>query len=332
MKPLRGLSVVELAPHFPGQYLCQALASLGATVTKVEPPEGDSGRRLPPFVNGIGFAFAAANAGKRLVRLDLRRIEGRRRMDALLERADLFVCALRPASAGPLGVSPARCRRINPKLVVLQLVGWGVRGPWRDRVGHDLAYQALAGCVGSDRAPRAPTTQTADLLGALWGALCSVAALAEARRRGQGRSFAVSLAGSALAGSLIARALAAAGASPEILGGDYAGYRLYRCADRRWLAVALLEPEWAERLGKVVGVPRIPDVGASKRRRGSDARMVARRIRARPRDYWLRRLRAARLPAAPVVDATRAPKAFAKAGVVLPPHKVSITIPRLLTR
>lgn len=313
MRPLRGLRVVEFAPHLPGQYLAQLLRHLGARVDKVESPEGDSNRRLEPLLApGLGFIFASANGGKPSRRLDLQTTSGRRAVLRLLERADVVVQAFRPRTAKKLGIDWAACRRINPGLVYVEVTGWGPKGPWAQRHGHDLAYTAAAGWMDDER-PVASTVGLGDLLGSLWGALCAVAALRTRRGSRVGRRISISIVGSALMGSQLTRAASYSKAGPPaLLGGRDPFYGLYRCADDRFLAFAVVEERLKPVARDVLGVPKNLR-GAALRRRFELA------FRRGRRAEWLRRLAEVDLPCAPVNSAQEAPSFVRGTGAFLPP-------------
>src|SRR4029450_8651663 len=115
MRPLDGVKVVEAASYVTGPFAALALADLGASVVKVEPPRGDPMRRfgLRHQVDGVGLAFAAINRNKTSVTLDLKTEAGLDRLHELLATADVFITNWRPAVAGPGGVTHA-ARRPSP--------------------------------------------------------------------------------------------------------------------------------------------------------------------------------------------------------------------------
>lgn len=328
MQPLKGVRVLEWAPYFPGPYLARLLGHLGADVVKVEPPTGDPARHLPPrFPDGTGFAFAASNAGKRSVVLDLKRRDDRARFLELVQAAHILVQGHRPSTAKKLGVDGPACLQKNPRLVYVGLSGWGPKGPWADRPGHDLAYQALAGCLLPHAGPPfTPPVPAADLLGAFWGATTALAALREAEATGRGRVVEVSLAGSALAGSMMQRGMALAGAPDAApITGGWPGYDLYACKDGS-IAVAILEPDWWAKFCQVVGVADLAafPMGAARSHALAARDRVAHSLRQRTREEWMALLSAAGVPAAPVLGPEAAARAVADGGAFDPPHLADV--------
>lgn len=313
MRPLRGVRVLEFAPHFPGQYLTRLLGHLGASVTKVEAPDGDSNRHIAPFVTkDTGFLFAASNANKTLRRLDLRTPAGKRRVTPLIQHADLIVQSFRPGTAKKLGIDWATCRGLNPRVVYVALSGWGPQGPLATRHGHDLAYQAAAGLL-DPQAPMFPTVGLADLFGTFWAAVTAVAALEETRRTGKGRRIQISVAGSALAASQLARSadLTPQG-RPMFMRGQDPFYNLYKCKEGTFLALAAVEPSRKEAALRVLGLEgRNPSRG-----------LLQRALVRANRDSWIRRFDEADVPCAPVLSPMEAARFLSGSGALLPPIEV----------
>lgn len=253
------MRVLDLTRLAPGPYATMVLADLGAEVLKLEPPEGDATRCMPP--GGDGALFAALNRGKRSVVLDLRRPGA---VDAVLRitaRCDVLVEGFRPGVLDRLGLGHASLLERFPRLVVCALSGFGQTGPDRGRAGHDLGYVARAGLLamgGQGGVPAIPGGQVADVGGA-WVAVSGIlAALLGRATSGRGRLVDVSLVEAATSFGALHLGPALLGlpvppAGQGALDGGLPSYGLYRTADDRWLAVAALEPKFfaalCERLG-----------------------------------------------------------------------------------
>jgi crotonobetainyl-CoA:carnitine CoA-transferase CaiB-like acyl-CoA transferase len=140
--PLDGYRVVELGMWVAAPAAATMLADWGADVLKVEAPAGDPNRYTLKHVGqelDSAPPFETDNRGKRSVVLDLRTDEGRRVLDQLLERADVFVTNLRPGALERLGLDPGTLRTRHPRLVVGTLTGYGWSGADRDRAGYDVS-------------------------------------------------------------------------------------------------------------------------------------------------------------------------------------------------
>ena len=193
-RPLDGKLVVDVTASLAGPTCTQLLASLGAQVVKVEPPEGDHARAWgPPFVDGAGALFMSANAGKRSLALDLSTQEGIDELLALAVRADVFVQSLRPGTAERHGFDAASLRARKPELVHCSIGAFGSSGPLRMEAGYDPQLQAASGIMSVTGEEGAPPVRVGvsliDLSTGLWAAFAVVAALG----RGGGATIEVSL-------------------------------------------------------------------------------------------------------------------------------------------
>jgi crotonobetainyl-CoA:carnitine CoA-transferase CaiB-like acyl-CoA transferase len=145
--PLAGLRVIEVSMLGPGN-LTTHLADLGADVIKVEPPQGDYGRRMTwPIVEGVSLLFLHISRGKKSIVLDLRTDTGRETFLALVKDADAVVEAMRPGGLARRGVGYDDCRKVNPRIVFCTISGYGMTGPYRDMPSHGIAYDVWAGIV-----------------------------------------------------------------------------------------------------------------------------------------------------------------------------------------
>jgi len=149
--PLAGVKVVELGLWLAGPACAAILADWGASVTKLEPIDGDPFRGYAWLFGGhINPPFELDNRGKRSVSVDLRRPEGLEIALALLADADVFVTNYRPGGLERLGLDWERLHAHNPRLIYGSITGYGLDGPERDRAAYDMgAYWARAGVAAS---------------------------------------------------------------------------------------------------------------------------------------------------------------------------------------
>jgi len=155
---LDGLVVVEVADEI-GEYAGLILRGLGARVIKVEPPGGSPTRKIGPFVDDEddpekSLYFWGYNRGKESVALDLQNVGDRKKLDALIARADIFL----DAEAGTRRREPTlrseALRLQHPSLIVARVTPFGDAGPWKDFEASDLVHLALGGVMmncGYDR-------------------------------------------------------------------------------------------------------------------------------------------------------------------------------------
>ena len=167
MKVLDSVRVLEIGGLGPGPFCAMHLADLGADVISVvreAPNAGPTGNLL--------------NRGKRSVFADLKTDDGRRLVLDLVKDADALIEGMRPGVMERLGLGPADCHAVNPRLVYGRMTGWGQSGPLAPRAGHDNNYAAVSGALwGSSPAGARPVSPFAVLGDIGGGALYLMAGL-----------------------------------------------------------------------------------------------------------------------------------------------------------
>jgi formyl-CoA transferase len=133
--PLGGVTVLDLCSYLAGPYGCTLLADLGASVIKIESPQGDMLRQFPSSLAGESRFFLGTNRGKRAIALDLKQPEGLVVLHRLVKTADVLVENFRPSVPARLGIDYPRLKAINPRLVYCGLTGYGDSGPLSEKGG-----------------------------------------------------------------------------------------------------------------------------------------------------------------------------------------------------
>jgi alpha-methylacyl-CoA racemase len=290
MRPLEGIKVLDFTRHLPGPYATDLLVQLGAEVLKIEPPDGDPTRWLPPIVDDYGALFHLVNGGKESIVVDLKTAEGRRFVHRLAEVCDVAVESYHPDAATRFGIDAESLTRINPRLVHCSISGFGAESP---RNGHDLNFVALAGLLDLQRDrdghPVLPSTQLGDMSGALFAALSIVAALFERHTTLSGRRIDISMADATRAIMPTAEALyRGTQETPRsfFLTGALPSYRVYETADGRHLAVATLEPKFWAQFCKAIGHPDLIDRQYDRNASDEIGERIAATIRSKTRAEW----------------------------------------------
>jgi crotonobetainyl-CoA:carnitine CoA-transferase CaiB-like acyl-CoA transferase len=316
LRPLAGARVVDVTSSLAGPTATQLLAALGADVVKVEPLGGDHARAWgPPFLDGEGAMFLAANAGKRSLAVDLGDERGREVVQRLADRADVFLQSLRPGAAERHGLGADGLRERNPRLVYCSIGAFGSRGPLGAQPGYDPLLQAASGIMSvtgeNGRPPVRVGVSLVDLGTGVWAALGVLAALYERERTGAGRTLEVSLYETAL--SLLASQLVGylgVGVVPGREGSAFsqiAPYQVFPTRDGDLMIVAGNDKLF-EALCGVLGVPELngdprfltnPDRVAN---RPELLEALEARTRERESAELLEALVAAGVPASPVHD------------------------------
>ena len=194
--PLSGITVLEFATNAAGPLCTQFLSDLAADVIKVEPPQGDPVRHMPPFHQGQSGLFAQFNRNKRSITLDLTKPTGRELARHLAQRADVLVENARPGVLDKLGLGFADLQPDNPRLVYLSINGYGDDGPYRDMPAYDQVIQGLTGFAyqqGGEGPPSLIRAGIVDKTASIFGALAVVSALLHVKSSGPGQRINVNL-------------------------------------------------------------------------------------------------------------------------------------------
>lgn len=192
-RALEGLRVIDFTQFVAGPYAARLLADMGASVIKVEPPEGDTLRSAAPQVNGESAFFATLNLGKRSVALDLKSADGLGKAAALAGQADILLENFRPGVMARLGLGPEVLRAANPRLIYCSISGYGQDGPDAGRPAFAPIINAASGYAmgefryqrGRDK-PERSRTVAADILGGTHAVIAIMAALQRRHLTGRG--------------------------------------------------------------------------------------------------------------------------------------------------
>ena len=311
---LSGLRVLDLTRNLPGPFATRLLADLGATIVKVEPPEGDPARPLAAL-------FEALNHGKECRSIDFRSSADLDRLRAWVQEADVLLDSFRPGVLQGLGLDAATLHALNPRLVMVSITGYGQHGPWAQKAGHDLNFMALSGVLDQMRAPTGElalsNVQWGDLAGgSAMACIAVLAAVFEAQKTGQGRHLDVSMVHGLHAQLVMPQATGAMlapllgrrpGAGEDLLNGVLPCYNLYATQDGRHLAVGALEfkfwkaacevfgrPDWVQRHWQRGQLPGSPDCAALRAE-------VAQLVASQPLAVWSERFAQADACVTPVL-------------------------------
>lgn len=200
---LSGIRVLDFSEYIAGPYAGQMLADMGASVTKVEPLQGDYWRLTGMVAPSESRGFMGVNKGKRSLSIDLKKPESREFVRRAAQYADVVIANYRPGVAARLGVDYETLSAINPRLIYCENTAFGQRGPYRDKAGFDLMTQAMAGIMAFEGAGGLPhpiiTTSPTDLAAGMFMAFAVSSALYQREHTGKGQYIETSLFGAGLA-------------------------------------------------------------------------------------------------------------------------------------
>jgi crotonobetainyl-CoA:carnitine CoA-transferase CaiB-like acyl-CoA transferase len=313
--PLEGVLVLDLSRVLAGPFCTMLLGDLGARVVKVEHPAGGDMTRGwgPPYheATGLSAYYLSVNRNKESIALDLTAPTGCESVRRMARRGDVIVENFPPGGLEKFGLRLADLRRENPRLITASITGFGRDGPEASSPGFDLLAQAGAGLMAITGTPEGEPTKAgvavSDLLAGCYAAIGILAALSARARTGEGAHVEIDLFTSTLA-SLVNVAQSAlltgeeavrqGNAHPQIV-----PYRTFAAADGSF-ALAVGTDQQFDRLAALVGRPEWADLyrtnDARVARREQLERELAAIFRREPRETWLARCRAVRIPAGPV--------------------------------
>jgi len=195
--PLTGITVLALEQAIAAPLCTRHLADLGARVIKIEQPgTGDASRHYDGVVRGLAAHFVWLNHGKESAALDLTDPSDRDVFTALLGRADVLVSNLAPGALSRLRLDPEELTENHPRLIVVDISGYGRGGPLDHKRAYDLLVQAEAGSCAITGLPGQPAKSgipVADIGTALYAYSSVLAALYERERTGRGAVIGVAM-------------------------------------------------------------------------------------------------------------------------------------------
>ena len=240
--PLKGVKVIELAGIGPGPYAGQLLADMGADVVVIDRP---GNAIVPKGVDG---------RGKRSIVLDLKKPEAVGVLLKLIATADVLIEGLRPGVTERMGVGPAACHAISPRLIYGRMTGWGQSGPWSQMAGHDINYIGMTGMLNAtgnaDRPPPPPLNMVGDFGGGSMFLVTGIlAALLERASTGNGAVVDAAIVDGTHSLMSFVHGMAGLGQwrtarEANLLDGAAPFYRCYTTGDGKFMAVGCIEPQF----------------------------------------------------------------------------------------
>lgn len=344
MKPLQGVTILDLSKIFAGPHCAQYLGDLGADVIKVEPAQGgDDTRQWAPQKDGQSSTFLAFNRNKRSLAVDLKTEEGRAIVHKLVAKADVLIQGFKGGTAKKLGVDYETLKNLNERLIFCEISGYGHEGPLAGYPGYDVMLQAFGGIVNSMGTKDGPLVRVSfspvDLGTGMMGVSAILAALMEREKTGKGAHIELTLLDTAISlMGYLAQNYWLAGALPVPMGSGHASlapYQAFHASDGDLMIGAGNDAQW-RKLCDVLGRSEYADDPLystnAARVENSDGtvKLVQDAIEANSVQHWLEKLGAAGVPCAPVHridEALQHPQVEARRIVVKPQHPVLGELP-----
>ena len=190
--PLAGLKVLDFTRVVAGPYATRMLSDLGADVLKVEPPEGDVTRKLGNPGEGVSGYYLQQNIGKRNICVDLKAPGARELILKLTAEADIVTENFRPGIMDRFGIGWDDLAKVNPRLIMLSISGYGQTGPDRKKAAYAPVLHAESGLIArqaeiAEAKPVDIQLAVADSYSSLHGIIAILSALRVRDQTGEGQ-------------------------------------------------------------------------------------------------------------------------------------------------
>jgi len=261
--PLAGLKVIDCSTVLAGPIAAMVFGDFGADVIKVEHPDGDAHRKMGHTKNGQGLWWKVTGRNKRSVVLDLHEDAGKEVFLALVKEADVLVDNFHTATLEKWGLGWDVLSKLNPRLVMLRVTGFGQTGPYKSRPGYGTVAEAFSGFAHitgqPDGPPTLPPFGLADGVAAYHGVFAIMFAIYERDIQGSGKGQYIDL-------SLYEPLFSLLGAQATTF--DQLGIiqnrtgnrssnnvprNTYKTKDGRWVALSTASPSIARRVLNLTG-------------------------------------------------------------------------------
>jgi len=312
---LSGVRVLDFTQVMAGPFCAMLLGDLGAEVVKVEPPGGDTTRRMGNRQGMESTGFWAVNRNKRGIVLNLKDPRGQEIVRSLVTRTDILVENYRPGVLDAFGLGDKDLREINPRLIYASISGFGSTGPYAHKGGFDLVAQGMSGIMSITGEVGMPPVKcgipVTDLGAGLFALQAILAAYIHRLHTGEGQYIDTSLFEAGVALSVWeSTQYFSTGEIPEPMGSAHrmsAPYQAIRCADGYLTLGAANQRTW-ERFAHAIGLPELIDRPeyVDDRRRVQNHHQLAQEIEVvtatKPRSYWLKVLEEVGVPCGPILN------------------------------
>lgn len=316
IKPLSGITVVDLSRALAGPYCTALLADMGAKVIKVESINGgDTSRQWPPFQDEHSLYFDSVNRNKESLCLDFYSSAGQEIIHKLVTTSDVLVENFKPGTLEKIGLTKARITELNPHLIVASVSGFGNTGPLRDNAGLDQVVQGMSGLTsvtGSD--PENTFRVGVPIVDITSGMICAfgIASALAGRHAGQVvNRVSTSLLETALNLSVFQgqRALSE-GEAPTPQGNNHpviTPYGTYRTATDSITIAVGTDRQWRDfcsilDLQTVVDDPRFISGRDRSANRNQLAELIEARLKTKDAEQWMALISQAGIPCGPIYN------------------------------
>ena len=318
MKALSGIRILELTHMVSGPYAGMLMADMGAETIKVEPPiHGEMTRGLmaddPKFnVEGMGPYFLNLSRNKKSVTINLKSELGLALFYDLVKVSDIVLNNYSVGVVERLKIDHDRLAEINPGIITCSITGFGETGPNKNLPSYDMVAQAMSGVMSVTGRPNDPPIRAgypiSDANASLMAVIGILSAVVSRNETGRGQHVDISMLDTQISALNYAATIhLMSGENPKRIGNahiNHVPYEVYPCKDGH-IILAVVTDEFWENLMEVLDLPDLHTeenhkrAGRQKNREQIDGEM-SRVFLTEGKEYWIDKLRAARIPCAPV--------------------------------
>lgn len=313
LRPLAGITVIDLTRYLAGPFCTQILGDYGAEIVKVEPVDG-ARAEMGGHTGKDTYFFMSANRSKKSVQIDIKRPMGRDVLLRLVERADVVIDNFRPGVMEAMGLGHAALAARNQRIITCSVSGFGASGPLRTAPGFDQIAQGFSGLMSVTGTPESGPMRVGiaicDLLAGIFAAQGILLALQARHRTGRGQRVETSLLEAIVSVlSWSAGIYFDTGKTPGPAGNHHplsSPHGVHMASDRPLNIACGNETMWRS----FVGLIGRPDLGDDERFSSLSRRIknrpaltaeINRALAAHPADHWIERLNGAGIPAGPIL-------------------------------
>ncbi|HEY5730019.1 MAG TPA: CoA transferase [Anaerolineales bacterium] len=324
MKALSGIRILELTHMVSGPYAGMLMADMGAETIKVEPPvHGEMTRGLmaddPKFdVDGMGPYFLNLSRNKKSVTINLKSEQGLALFYDLVKVSDIVLNNYSVGVVERLKIDHDRLAEINPRIITCSITGFGETGANKELPSYDMVAQAMSGVMSITGRLNDPPTRAgypiSDANASLMAVIGILSAVVARSQTGRGQHVDISMLDTQISAlNYVATIHLMSGENPQRIGNahiNHVPYDVYPCKDGH-IILAVVTDEFWKNLMEILELPELHTeenlrrAGRLKNREQIDGELN-RVFLAHDKEYWLDKLRTARIPCAPVYSFSEA--------------------------
>lgn len=335
---LTGVRILDLTRVLAGPFCTMILGDLGAEIIKVEGTSMKDDTRAwgPPNIGGESAYYLCANRNKQAMSVNLKTEGGKEVFKKLVAQSDVVVQNFKTGTLDKWGLGYEVMKKMNPKVILASITGFGSNGPYKDQAGYDYIIQAMSGLMSitgaTDSEPQKVGVAIADVLTGLYTAIGILAALHERGVSGQGQQIDISLFDSQISALVnVASNFLISGEIPRRLGNQHPNivpYQVFPTLDQE-MVVAVGNDKQFEKFASILEMPELSsnEKFSTNPKRVEHRRelieMISEKLKMKPARHWQKLLTEAGIPNGPINNIEtlfQDPQVHARNMVVEMPH------------